>query len=145
MMRKRQQGFTLIELMIVVAIIGIIATIAIPLYTSYTIRSQVSDGVALTTSAKIAVTEYYQDHGVFATTNVEAGLVAGPGITSSYVTQVQLGATGAIEVTFGNEVHSLIAGAILSMTPTATAGTVTWDCTGDLLLENKYMPSICRS
>jgi type IV pilus assembly protein PilA len=145
MKRKKQQGFTLIELMIVVAIIGIIASIAIPLYTNYIVRSQVAEGIKLSTAAKVAAAEYFQNHGAFATTNASAGIEAGGNIVGNYVTQVQLAAGGAIQVTFGNEAHPDILGAVLSMTPISNAGSVTWDCTGDALLPNKYVPSACRS
>ena len=70
---KKQQGFTLIELMIVVAIIGILAAIAIPAYQDYTIRAQVSEGLNLSAGAKAAVAEYFMDSGNFPTTNTEAG------------------------------------------------------------------------
>jgi type IV pilus assembly protein PilA len=145
MTRRLQQGFTLIEVMIVVAIIGIIATIAIPLYTNYTIRTQVSEGVHLSSGARIAVAEYFQNHGAFATTNNAAGLEAGGNIVGEYVTQLQLGAGGVIQVTYGNQAHTNITGAVLSMTPTSNLGSVTWNCTGDALLPNKYVPEICRS
>jgi type IV pilus assembly protein PilA len=145
MTRKNQQGFTLIELMIVVAIIGIIASIAIPLYTNYIIRSQVSEGIKLSTSAKVAAAEYFQNHGVFATTNASAGVEAGGNIVGNFVTQVQLAAGGAIQVTFGNGAHPEITGAVLSITPTGNNGSVTWDCTGDAQLPNKYVPAACRS
>lgn len=145
MPRKDQLGFTLIELMIVVAIIGIIASIAIPLYTDYVVRSQVAEGIKLGTSAKIAAAEYFQNHGTFATTNASAGIEAAGNIVGNYVTQVQLAAGGAIQITFGNEAHPDILGAVLSMTPTSNAGSITWNCTGDALLPNKYVPSACRS
>ncbi len=85
---KKQQGFTLIELMIVVAIIGILAAIAIPAYQDYTIRAQVSEGLSLAGGAKAAVSEYTMDVGRYPTTNLLAGLSAANTIRGKYVTQV---------------------------------------------------------
>ena len=131
--------------MIVVAIIGIIASIAIPAYTNYIIRSQVAEGINMSTAAKIAAAEYFQTHGVFATSNGSAGLSAPASITGPYVTQVEVAAGGVIEVSYGNTAHPNLVGAILSMTPDATsAGSVTWDCNGNAALPNKYLPAACR-
>src|SRR5210317_1747821 len=85
---KKQQGFTLIELMIVVAIIGILAAIAIPAYQDYTIRAQVSEGLNLSSGAKAAVTEYYMDRGSYPTDNVLAGLSTAASIDGKYVVSV---------------------------------------------------------
>ena len=144
-MTRRQSGFTLIELMIVVAIIGIIASVAIPAYTNYIIRSQVAEGINLSTAAKIAAAEYFLTTGAFASSNNAAGLEAAANITGPYVTQVEIVAGGAIEISYGNTVHPNLVGAILSMTPDATnAGSVTWDCNGNAALPNKYLPAVCR-
>jgi type IV pilus assembly protein PilA len=144
-MNKAQKGFTLIELMIVVAIIGIVASIAIPLYTNYIIRSQVAEGINMSTSAKIAAAEYFQNYGVFATTNNSAGLSAPTDYVGPYVTQVEIVAGGVIEISYGNTIHPDLVGAILSMTPDSTnAGSVTWDCSGNAELPNKYLPAACR-
>ena len=93
---KKQQGFTLIELMIVVAIIGILAAIAIPAYQDYTIRAQVSEGLNLSGAAKAAVTEYFQDQGAFPGTNNLAGLEAAVNIAGKYVSQVSVTGAGVI-------------------------------------------------
>ncbi len=149
-MQVDQQGFTLIELMIVVAIIGILASIAIPAYQAYSIRAQVSEGLNLTSSAKVAVTDFYQNTGNLATSNDEAGLATNTDINGDYVTQVGIGGDGSgvdgeIEVTYGNEAHPAINGDTLLLTPDATnAGSVTWICTSPTIA-NKHLPADCRT
>ncbi len=140
---RKQQGFTLIELMIVVAIIGILAAIAIPAYQDYTIRAQVSEGLNLTGACKAAVTEYYQDQGVFPADNATAGLEAAANIRGKYTTQVAVGANGVCAATYGNEANANIIGAILSMTPFDNQGSISWECTADF--ENKWLPAACRT
>ncbi len=144
-MKHRQQGFTLIELMIVVAIIGILAALAIPAYQDYTIRSQIAEGLQIVGRAKISASEYFQDKGSFATSNTMAGLSAPATIQGNYVTQVALGAGGAIQVTFGNDANAKIAGAVLTFTPTDNEGSISWVCNGDAALPNKYLPNACRT
>jgi len=144
---KKQQGFTLIELMIVVAIIGILAAIAIPAYQDYTIRAQVSEGLNLSGGAKAAVTEYFQDRGAMPSTNTEAGLANIAEIAGKYVTSVDV-TNGIINVTYGgtnNEAHAVITGDVLIMTPsTAQAGSVQWDCSSTTI-DNKHLPAACRT
>ena len=149
---KKQQGFTLIELMIVVAIIGILAAIAIPAYQDYTIRAQVSEGLNLAGGAKAAVTEYFQDRGVLPATNLLAGIEAAGAIQGKYVDNVGVGtdaeaaqADGVIAVGFGNDAHATLAPGILLLTPnTARAGSVAWVCTG-VGIANKHLPAACRT
>lgn len=151
-MKKIQQGFTLIELMIVVAIIGILAAIAIPAYQDYTIRAQVSEGLSLSGAAKAAVAEFYMDSGAYPTSNGQAGLEAANAINGKYVTQVAVGANGVITVTYGNDANdNLITGgpATLLLTPVSAAanlGSVSWTCRGGTILSAtaKWLPAACR-
>jgi type IV pilus assembly protein PilA len=149
-MKKVQQGFTLIELMIVVAIIGILAAIAIPAYQDYTIRAQVSEGLSLTSGSKVAVTEFYQQNGTMPVDNADAGVAAAATIAGNYVSQV-LVANGVITATFSDtapqRANSSIDTAELVLTPsTAAAGAVSWACSGATILsgEPQWLPSSCR-
>ena len=149
-MKKVQQGFTLIELMIVVAIIGILAAIAIPAYQDYTIRAQVSEGLNLSAGAKAAVSEFYMDRGNFPTNNASAGISPSGDITGNYVDDVLVSA-GSIEVSFSDSspqrANSAINGATLMLSPTTSAGSVIWTCstgTSGTPLLAKWLPSSCR-
>ena len=144
---KKQQGFTLIELMIVVAIIGILAAIAIPAYQDYTIRAQVSEGLNLAGGAKAAVTEYFQDRGQLPDTNLLAGIAANTEIQGKYVAQVTVGANGSIDVEYGNDAHQVIQGQAVQLTPnTSEPGSVRWDCQSAANeIENKHLPAACRA
>ena len=143
---KKQQGFTLIELMIVVAIIGILAAIAIPAYQDYTIRAQVSEGLNLSAGAKAAISEFTMDSGNFPTGNVSAGLSLPAEILGKYVTGVTVGATlGTITVAFANtgDAHVLLNPGTLILTPNTNAGSVDWVCSGASILP-KHLPAACR-
>ena len=142
--KKEQQGFTLIELMIVVAIIGILAAIAIPMYLDYSTRSQIAEGLNLAGGAKVAVTEYYQDRGVFPTNNAEAGLDAPGNITGKYVVSVSVDSSGIITILYGNEAHPFINGETVILTATDHVGSVGWACASGGVIQAKHMPSACR-
>jgi type IV pilus assembly protein PilA len=140
-MRKMQQGFTLIELMIVVAIIGILAAIAIPAYQDYTIRAQVSEGMSLTSGVRTALSESFQTTGVWPADNTAAGVADAGSITGNYVTQVVVNES-LITATFGNQANAKIAGETLVLSGSDMGGSVQWNCAGTI--ETKYLPSTCR-
>jgi type IV pilus assembly protein PilA len=139
---KKQQGFTLIELMIVVAIIGILAAIAIPAYQDYTIRAQVSEGLNLSAGAKAATTEYTMDTGRWPTDNTFAGLSLASSINGKYTTSVS-SAAGVITVTYGGDAHAIINGSALVMSGVTNAGSVEWVCRSGAIA-NKHLPAACR-
>jgi type IV pilus assembly protein PilA len=138
MMKRMQQGFTLIELMIVVAIIGVLASIALPAYQDYTRRAYVAEGLELSGVVKGSVTEYYVSHGVFPSNNAAAGLAAPASIAGNAVSSVGID-NGTVIITFDGKVD----GATMELVPTATGGDVAWTCHGGAV-SFKYLPSNCR-
>lgn len=140
-MKKVQQGFTLIELMIVVAIIGILAAVAIPAYQDYTKRAHVAEGLGLADSAKNGIAEFVQNKGYFPTANASAGLAAGASITGNAVRSVTVGTGGVITVVYGTKVSP---GAEVTLTPVTSAGGVKWTCAAGNSMQGKWLPSSCR-
>jgi type IV pilus assembly protein PilA len=145
-MKTMQKGFTLIELMIVIAIIGILAAIAIPAYQDYTVRAKVSEGLMLAGAAKLAVAETYDATGSMPTTNLLAGLPAALSITGSNVVSVTVGAAGVITILYGTGLGGSPTANSTSMllTPTASAGSMSWDCFTGSTTAPKYRPANCR-
>ena len=150
-MKKNMQGFTLIELMIVVAIIAILAAIAISQYQDYVIRSQVSEGSALADGTKTAVAEFYQNKGYFPAANSSAGLATNTTIKGEYVSSVDVnaGTAGVIGAAYsGGKAHAKLktaAGTVangLHFSAVTNAGSIEWHCksTG---LPQKWCPSSC--
>jgi type IV pilus assembly protein PilA len=151
-MKSTQKGFTLIELMIVVAIIAILAAIAIPAYQNYLIRAQVSEGAVLTDGVKTAVAEYYSNTGTFASTTASYGLPGGAtSISGKYVSGVTVtgGATGGvIKATFGNSANSAITASganVFALSPVLNGGSIAWSCKGTATtIPKNYLPTNCR-
>ncbi|WP_168526828.1 pilin [Acinetobacter sp. A3] len=142
-MNTMQKGFTLIELMIVVAIIGILAAIAIPAYQDYIARSQVTEAVTLASGQKGAVTEVRANTGAWPTSNAAAGIAAASAISGTYVAQTAVGANGAITATMRSAgVNDAVKSQTITLTPTEQSGSYTWACTSSL--SAKYLPAACR-
>jgi type IV pilus assembly protein PilA len=156
-MKTMQKGFTLIELMIVVAIIAILAAIAVPAYQNYLIRSQVSEGATLADGVQAAIAEFYSNKGTYPSTNASAGVASTPGsISGKYVVSVGIGTDGTGGVTTAGvinakfsktspqQANAKIDGKFLIMSPIASAnGDIHWSCTQSTV-DQAYLPSSCR-
>ena len=143
---KKMQGFTLIELMIVVAIIAILAAIALPAYQDYVIRSQVSEGSVLADGAKTAVAEFYSNTGHAPASNTSAGLAQPASITGKFVDTVTV-ANGKITSHFSStspqRANTKIDTSTLIFSPTFSVGSTKWTCSS--AIAEKYLPVICRT
>ena len=144
MKKQIQKGFTLIELMIVIAIIGVLAAIALPAYQVYVGRAQMAESLQLLDGVKSTVTEYHASQGEWPVDNNTAGINIDPEkINGNYVKEVRI-KSGVITATMKSSgVARAIQGATVTFKPTAsTDGSYKWDC--DSTAGNQYLPAVCR-
>ena len=139
---KRELGFTLIELMIVVVIISTLAAIALPAYQNYTNRAKVTEALGVATAAKLAVGKTFTSNGSLPTTNTEAGLPIATDISGIDVAQVAVTGVGELTITMKTSTNAVLSGKTVTLTPNASAGPITWACTSNI--DSAALPANCR-
>jgi type IV pilus assembly protein PilA len=157
----KNKGFTLIELMIVVSIIGILASVAIPSYQTYTARAQLTEGLVIADELKLHIKDFYSAKGRFPNSNSEAGIPAANYLIGNYVTSIEL-KDGALHLAMGNKIHKALQEKVLSLRPVVVDDSPTspfsWLCgnatavtgmsaVGDNLttVDETFLPSACRN
>jgi type IV pilus assembly protein PilA len=140
---RHHAGFTLIELMIVVAIIAILAAIAVPQYQTYLIRTQASEGFVLASGARAAIWEFMTNKGQFPGSNESAGLPSSTSIAGKFVSELKITTGGIVTVSYDHaDTNEKLKSQTLVLSPNNTGGSIVWACRGTI--DAKYLPSTCR-
>ncbi len=142
-MKKGQHGFTLVELMMVVGIIGILVSVALPAFQNYSIRAQISEGLNLSGPLKKAVAEFHNDNGAFPIDNADATLEAATGYSGNYVDSISVNGP-VISIEYGNDANAQISGETVILTAKGNIGSLSWTCGSGGIIPEKYLPSACR-
>ena len=137
-MSKKKNGFTLIELMIVVAIIGILAVVGTPVYTNYLIRAQISEGLNISSGAKVAMSEYYIENGEWPKNNRAAGLADKHDIQGEYTEHVSI-KTNVIEIKYHDSANRAIAKQKVDLIAVDNDGSIAWTCVSSGKIKAKHL------
>jgi type IV pilus assembly protein PilA len=143
-MNRKQTGFTLIELMVVVAILGILAAIAVPVYTDYVKRSKIAEGFVAVASIKTMVSEFYNDHGALPGSNAELELKST--VETQYVRGINVLSGGVIEVTYKSDALGIQGSDVtVEFQPTVETDSkvIVWNCTSSTI-PSRILPSVCN-
>lgn len=142
-MKLKSHGFTLIEIMVVLAIIGIVASMALPAYQRYTIRAQVAEGLSLAGPLQRGLTAYYNNDGNYPVDNSDAALLPPGNYAGRYVDSISISGP-VISITYGNQASAIISGNTVELTAIGSNGSLSWQCRTGGVIATSHLPSICR-